>query len=150
SNWLIGLQYKEEHWGFDRELASDRQWKLLGRHCISYDVPNEADTPAHCDSNPARLSLGNPTGFHISSVAAPETWRTTKSTYDSYGNLLVTINPRGKRSTREYTPDGYFLHQQTNALGQSVTYDYEAAFGALESSTDANQCTTTLRYDSFG
>jgi RHS repeat-associated protein len=84
---------------------------------------------------------------------------TTTYTYDAFGNkTAVTVSspatgtaaiaPRTTSTT--YTADGRFPATVTNALSQSETRVYHAAFGALTSQTGPNGLTTAWEYDSFG
>lgn len=84
---------------------------------------------------------------------------TTTYTYDAFGNkTAVTVSspatgdaaiaPRTTSTT--YTADGRFPATVTNALSQSESRVYHAAFGALTSQTGPNGLTTSWEYDGFG
>lgn len=84
---------------------------------------------------------------------------TTTYTYDAFGNkIAVTVSspatgdaaiaPRTTSTT--YTADGRFPATVTNALSQSETRVYHAAFGHLTSQTGPNGLTTSWEYDGFG
>jgi RHS repeat-associated protein len=84
---------------------------------------------------------------------------TTTYTYDTFGNkTAVTVSspatgtaaiaPRTTSTT--YTADGRFPATVTNALNQSETRVYHAAFGQLTSQTGPNGLTTSWEYDGFG
>jgi len=84
---------------------------------------------------------------------------TTTYTYDAFGNkTAVTVSspatgtaaiaPRTTSTT--YSADGRFPATVSNALSQSETRVYHAAFGALTSQTGPNGLTTSWEYDGFG
>jgi YD repeat-containing protein len=79
--------------------------------------------------------------------------------YDTFGNKAqVTVSGADiatRSSTASYAPsngsaNGQFLTTQTNALGQSETWQYDSRFGKPTSHTGPNGLTTTWQYDSFG
>lgn len=73
--------------------------------------------------------------------------------YDNYGNLLSYKEKNGLTNTFTYFPLGSgkaFLPQTyTNALSQTITYEYEPIIG-LKSITDPNNFVTTYEYDKLG
>jgi RHS repeat-associated protein len=84
---------------------------------------------------------------------------TTTYTYDAFGNkTAVTVSSpatgtaaiASRTTSTTYTSDGRFPATVTNALSQSETRVYHAAFGQLTSQTGPNGLTTAWDYDSFG
>ncbi|HAJ57219.1 MAG TPA: hypothetical protein DCL35_05560 [Candidatus Omnitrophica bacterium] len=71
-------------------------------------------------------------------------------TYDSFGNLTSATDALGRSVTTEYETAFYAYPQSvTNALGHSVSYVYDPKFGIVTSVTDSNGQTTTSSFDSF-
>ncbi len=78
-------------------------------------------------------------------------------TYDAYGNLLTTRDPRGNTSRIGYDGTSTFPTTATNALSQNTTMQYYAGtstdsglYGQVQSVTDPNGAVTTMTYDTFG
>ena len=78
----------------------------------------------------------------------------TSYTYDPYGNVAQTTfeaNGMELRTTNNYyTSSGRFLDYSTNALDQSVQYQYYENTGSLKKIIDPNGLETTYYYDGFG
>jgi len=79
--------------------------------------------------------------------------RTWLYTYNSYGQVLVTIDPRGSATTNTYytsTTADYSsgdLQQVQNAVGQVTLYPQYNAHGQVLRSVDANGVITEYGYD---
>jgi RHS repeat-associated protein len=73
---------------------------------------------------------------------------TTKAYYDT-GEVPTVTDPCGYQTNYQYsgTYYGAFVTKVTNALGQSMSYDYDSNTGAVTSIQDANSQTTTKNYD---
>jgi YD repeat-containing protein len=75
-------------------------------------------------------------------------------TYDAFGNKtgvsVSGIDIATRSSTSTYDAKGQFVTQNTNALGQSETFQNDTRFGAPTSHTGPNGLTTTWQYDAFG
>ena len=78
-------------------------------------------------------------------------------TYDAYGNLASTRDPKGYTSTIGYDGTFTFPTVATNALGQKTTTQYYTGtpadaglYGQAQSVTDPNGVVTTVMYDTFG
>jgi len=74
--------------------------------------------------------------------------------YDTFGNK-TSISASGvdittRASSVTYDAKGQFVTQNTNALNQSETFQYDARFGVATSHTGPNGLTTTWQYDTFG
>ncbi|MFA6217601.1 MAG: RHS repeat-associated core domain-containing protein [Candidatus Omnitrophota bacterium] len=71
--------------------------------------------------------------------------------YDSFGNLTSSTNALGRSVTTEYETDFYaFPRKISNTLGHEITYFYEPKFGAVKSVTDANGNSSSTTFDSLG
>ncbi|MDO8662670.1 MAG: RHS repeat-associated core domain-containing protein [Candidatus Omnitrophota bacterium] len=74
----------------------------------------------------------------------------TQYSYDDYGNLTSTTNALGKSVTTEYETDLYtYPAKVTNSLAHSISYIYDPKFGVVKSVTDTNGATSSTTYDSF-
>jgi len=78
----------------------------------------------------------------------------TDTVYDAFGNKLsVTIvgaDIATRSSSAKFDAKGQFANSNTNALGQSETFQYDSRFGKPTSHTGPNGLTTTWSYDTFG
>ncbi|WP_246741468.1 RHS repeat-associated core domain-containing protein [Bradyrhizobium aeschynomenes] len=78
----------------------------------------------------------------------------TDYVYDAFGHKqLVTVSGAdiaGRSSTSAYDARGQFATSNSNALGQSESFQYDPRFGQPISHTGPNGLTTTWSYDSFG
>lgn len=71
--------------------------------------------------------------------------------YDDFGNAISITNAEGNSVTTKYEDTFHtFAEEVTNALGHTVEYNYDPAFGLVTDLTDANGYTTTTKYDSLG
>ena len=78
----------------------------------------------------------------------------TDYTYDAFGNKLSTtvsgVDIVTRSSSSTYDAEGQFVSSNTNALGQSESFQHDARFGQPTSQTGPNGLTTSWSYDSFG
>lgn len=78
----------------------------------------------------------------------------TSYRYDDFGNQTsITQSGAGvttRINTVSYDAKGQFITNVTNALNQSENQSYEAKFGNLLETTDANNVKTCYQYDGFG
>jgi len=75
----------------------------------------------------------------------------TQYAYDAFGNLTSTTDALGRTVATEYETTFYtFPETVTNVLGHTVTYTYDAKFGAVTSTTDTNNQTSTSTLDAYG
>jgi RHS repeat-associated protein len=74
--------------------------------------------------------------------------------YDAFGNKTsVTVSGAdivSRSSTTTYDARGQFVSTNTNALGQSESFQHDPRFGQPTSHTGPNGLTTTWSYDGFG
>ncbi len=85
---------------------------------------------------------------------------TTYSNFDLWGhpqNINISANGKTRGSTVKYYKSsiteanaGQYLRSQTNALGETTTYDWNETTGLLDSETDARENTTYYKYTAFG
>ena len=79
--------------------------------------------------------------------------RSNISTTDSFGNITSSSSFDGVKAIEtisNYTADGNYLTSETDADGNTVTYDYNTLNGILTAITDANGNTTSYSYDANG
>ena len=75
----------------------------------------------------------------------------TSYTYDSYGNVLIITDPRGKTTSITFDSNGMFPVTTKNALLHTTTRTFDPAFGKVLTETGPNNNqTTTYTYDEFG
>src|SRR5262249_32678443 len=78
----------------------------------------------------------------------------TDYTHDVFGNRIrATVSGADittRFTTTTYDSGGQFAIQNTNALGQSESWQYDPRFGKPTSHTGPNGLTTTWQYDAFG
>lgn len=72
----------------------------------------------------------------------------TSYTYDDFGNVLTTTNPRGALTTYTYDATQSLVGTETNALGHVRTFEY--LVGKPTSLTDANGNVTSYGYSTKG
>ena len=79
--------------------------------------------------------------------------RSSTSTTDSFGNITSSssiFDDKIIETLSSYTADGNYLTSETDADGNTVTYDYNTLNGILTAITDANGNKTTYSYDANG
>lgn len=79
--------------------------------------------------------------------------RSDISTTDSFGNITSSNSFDGVKTIEtlsNYTADGNYLASETDADGNTVTYDYNTLNGILTAITDANGNKTSYSYDANG
>jgi RHS repeat-associated protein len=84
-----------------------------------------------------------------------DTWLYTTHAYDSYGNVIISIDPLGRSTTYQYSSTyghAYLTNQSTVVNGKTIstTYTYNFATGWMTSQTDGNGQTTSYTYDNLG
>ncbi len=87
--------------------------------------------------------------------SSTEEQRTAFVEYDAYGNVrTVTVTgalvPSPRATRRSYTPDGYFLQTETNALGHVTQLMFDPSTGQERSRVDPNGVGVVRRFDAFG
>ncbi len=71
----------------------------------------------------------------------------TNSTYDNYGNLITETDPAGATTTYELDSTEEYIVKTTNTLGQSTTAAWDPTCAERTSSTDLNGQSTTITLD---
>ncbi|WP_315766701.1 MULTISPECIES: RHS repeat-associated core domain-containing protein [unclassified Bradyrhizobium] len=125
-------------------------------------------TPATGTSNPpgenifsitrtSSFSYDAGSGLLTQEVVEPDTPAVRLQTdyvYDAFGNKQsATVSGIGiatRSSASSYDSKGQFVSSNTNALGQSESFQYDARFGQPTSHTGPNGLTTTFSYDELG
>ena len=77
----------------------------------------------------------------------------TLTGYDNFDNVTrsaTQINGKILESKQGYTSDGNYQTSDTNALGNTTTYDYDTQLGLLNKVTDAEGYNTSYSYDNQG
>ena len=77
-------------------------------------------------------------------------WIATTLTYDASGNVSTVTDALGRVTTNTYDATGTFLTQITNHLGHTRQFTYDARFGQVATSTDANGLVGSTTRDVFG
>lgn len=96
-------------------------------------------------------NLSKDTTYVINPLTSTSTSSDTTYSYDSFGNLTSSTNALGHTVTTDYETTYYAYPQTvTNALGQSISYIYDVKFGVVASVTDTNGDVTSTAYDSLG
>ena len=125
--------------GFNRPLEAllkDKDGNTVSQKSFEYD---------------SRGNLATENVFIFDPLTIRSTLSAIRYSYDSFGNLISTINAKGAAVTTAYETVFYaFPETITNFLGHTISYVYEAKFGAVKSVTDANGKTSTTAYDSLG
>ncbi|MGF0539380.1 RHS repeat-associated core domain-containing protein [Agrobacterium sp. ES01] len=100
--------------------------------------------------------LPESTGVLISETAnAGHPLQVTKSyKHDKFGNVVEeraeTADFPVRSKSMRYTDDGRFMRSESNALGHTVTLEYDLVLGLVTKSTDPIGIPTRTNYDSFG
>lgn len=91
------------------------------------------------------VSTGNQTKQE--SLISGSTYASTTKTYDAYGNIATSTDPRGNATAFIY--DGYNLFPTTitNALGQQKLISYDYSSGKPATTTDENNQTVATVFD---
>jgi RHS repeat-associated protein len=96
-------------------------------------------------------------GLPIQEVVEPDTPGVrlqTDYSYDGFGNKVsMTVSGTDivtRTDGSSYDAKGQFVSSNTNALGQSESFQYDPRFGQPTSHTGPNGLTTTRSYDGFG
>ncbi len=147
SNYLLGLP--------KHTIAKDNNGSIVRQSWLYYD--------GHTDNNALPIQ-----GF----VTKKESWAgvgsinpTAKYTYDSYGNVMTTVDPMGNISTVAYDNTYHlFPLKTTNTLTHSVESEYygingvalddgagyKGMWGQIKSTTDPNDQKGVRVYDALG
>lgn len=116
---------------------------LIGKSIDLYDGGSDPATNKPTDGNITESrSYANATTISVS-----------KATYDDYGRILSTVDPRNKTTTTSYSPAVGWPHTGmtvTNPLGHIATTKASHLHGQTVSITDANNKKTEIDYDALG
>jgi RHS repeat-associated protein len=78
------------------------------------------------------------------------TYVSTQKTYDGFGNVLTSTDPRGNTTSYIYDQYNLFVATETNSLLQTKNYLYDYGVGKAKQVTDENGFVYTTRYDGLG
>ncbi|WP_315754389.1 MULTISPECIES: RHS repeat-associated core domain-containing protein [unclassified Bradyrhizobium] len=128
---------------------------------ITYVPATNAGQPPAADTSTitrsSSFAYDAATGLLIQEVIEPDTPALRLQTdyvYDAFGNRRsvtvsgIDITTRASSSVRD--AKGQFIGSNTNAIGQSESFQYDGRFGQPLSHTGPNGLTTTWSYDGFG
>jgi RHS repeat-associated protein len=93
-------------------------------------------------------TIGNPTRME-SWLNSDGSFIGSDITYNEFGMLVLRTNPRGYSSSITYDANNLYPQNQVNAIGHTVTYNYDV-MGWLMDSTDPNGAVTANEYDGLG
>lgn len=104
------------------------------------------DTKWYYDSlSLGSVSKGNQTKEER--LVSGSSYASTTKTYDTYGNVLVFTDPRGGTTTNVYDQYNLYPATTTNALNQSLKFQYDYSSGRVATSTDENARVLVTKYD---
>src|SRR6202030_1023806 len=87
------------------------------------------------------LSLGNASTGNLTKEAdwiTGSTYATTLNTFNSYGLVTQTLDPRNSTTTYAYDTNNLYPATTTNALSQTTGYQYDYSSGKPTQTTDPN------------
>ena len=167
-----GERYSSQYWvyaSFDwthyRSLVNrhdqtrwfwDSGWKeaVVARTDYLYDqysLTNRGTVTQHDPTfNSSYTSRGNVTEVRTL-LAAENRFLTTKSYYDTLGNVVQVTDPLNHSTTSSYSSNFAYAYptQVTDPLGHSASTNYDWETGLVLTKTDANSRTTTFTYDTY-
>lgn len=136
--------------------VSDGSGNTISQATYGYDEQTPTPTSNLLQHNAAPGTRGNQTSAQVwVNTPTPSAWIKTSIVYDDAGQVLSTQDGRGNTTTYSYdSTDTFVTHVaypvpgngNSTVIGTSAQYD--ATSGVLQSTTDANNQTTTYRtYD---
>jgi len=99
------------------------------------------------------LALGSAT---TGNLTKEEDWKTgttyinTQNTYNAYGLVTQSLDPRGKQTTYSYDAYNLYPASVTNPLSQVTRYEYDYSTGKPTQTIDPNNDTFQTTYDGIG
>ena len=75
---------------------------------------------------------------------------TTRNTYNTYGLVTQTLDPRNNTTTYAYDSYNLYSATTTNALGQTTSYQYDYSTGKPTQTIDPNGLKFKTTYDGLG
>ncbi len=85
-----------------------------------------------------------------------ENWKTASTyinnqkTYNPYGLIATSTDPRGKSTSYSYDTYNLFVATSTNPLNQKTSYLYDYSAGKVATTTDPNGLTFATSFDGLG
>ena len=83
-------------------------------------------------------------------ISGSSTYATTQNTYNSYGLVTQTLDPRNNTTTYAYDTYSLYPATTTNPLGQTTSYQYDYSTGKPTQTIDPNDLTFQTSYDGLG
>jgi len=99
------------------------------------------------------LSLGNIGAGNLTKQLdwkSGSTYVTSQNTYNSYGLLTQTLDPRNNTTTYAYDSYNLYPATTTNALNQATNNQYDYSTGKITKTIDPNKLTFLTSYDGVG
>ncbi|MBI1970548.1 VCBS repeat-containing protein, partial [Candidatus Woesearchaeota archaeon] len=142
-NWKkeIGYAYNLDEWIVDKPshfVWHDNEETVLRETWLSYDDLEYGDQPER--GSVTQIKQWNNQGDDYFTLFE----------YDEGGNPTATTNANGYRTEYLYDGSNRFVHQDENALGHIITFDYDQRYEQITSSADQNSITIRYQYDLFG
>lgn len=134
ATYRVAFPMKTQVWDANGTLVAENQYQ--------YDGTPTTQLP------PGTVDKGNVTQFHRW-LSVPNSFVTSKSEYNSYGQITAVIDANGIRTQTVYDSFG-FPSQVTNALGHTVKSLTDPLTGNVFSDTDPNNQVTSYIYDALG
>ena len=75
---------------------------------------------------------------------------TAQNTYNSYGLVTQSLDPRNNTTTYGYDAFNLYPATTTNALSQSIGYQYDYSTGKPTQTIDPNKLVFQTAYDGVG
>ncbi len=92
-----------------------------------------------------QVSKGNPTKEER--LVSGSTYASTTKTYNAYGLVTLSTDPRGGTTTYVYDQYNLYVATTTNALGHTVAMNYDYSSGKVATSTDENARMRVIDFD---
>ena len=150
SSYIVGLLAKETLYDGANTKRSQVEY--------FYDGPRDCSSPA-TNQVPIEGNLSRIVRWLDNKTAGTPSDAEARMGYDSYGNLVCSIDANGNKTTTIYDSSNTFPVREVNSLLQETTTSYygvdgviadNGLYGQVKTVTDPNEASTTIEYDGFG